>query len=94
MSHMVGMPVISFLDMMTHPADYAISLFILTTIVLILGKDIIKNGYKNLIHKIPNMDTLVSIGVNDRSSIKLYLQHIWNNSNFKRARNACRKPIL
>ena len=63
MSHMVGMPVISFLDMMTHPANYAISSFILTTIVLILGKDIIKNGYKNLIHKTPNMDTLVMIGV-------------------------------
>ena len=63
MSHMVGMPVISFLYMMTHPANYAISLFILTTIVLILGKDIIKNGYKNLIHKTPNMDTLVMIGV-------------------------------
>ena len=63
MSHMIGMPVISFLDMMTHPANYAISLFILTTIVLILGKDIIKNGYKNLIHKTPNMDTLVMIGV-------------------------------
>ena len=63
MSHMLGMPVIPFLDMMTHPANYAISLFILTTIVLILGKDIIKNGYKNLIHKTPNMDTLVMIGV-------------------------------
>ena len=27
------------------------------------GYDILKNGYKNLIHKIPNMDTLVTIGV-------------------------------
>ena len=63
MSHMVGLPVIPFLNMMTHPINYAISLFILTTIVLILGKDIIKNGYKNLIHKTPNMDTLVMIGV-------------------------------
>ena len=26
-------------------------------------KDIIKNGFKNLIHKTPNMDTLVTIGV-------------------------------
>ena len=55
MSHMVGMPVIPFLNMMTHPVNYAISLFILTTIVLILGKDIIKYGYKNLIHKTPNI---------------------------------------
>ena len=63
MSHMVGLPVIPFLNMVTHPINYAISLFILTTIVLILGKDIIRNGYKNLIHKTPNMDTLVMIGV-------------------------------
>ena len=63
MSHMVGLPVIPFLDMMMYPINYAMSLFILTTFVLFLGKDILKNGYKNLIHKTPNMDTLVMIGV-------------------------------
>ena len=63
MSHMVGLPVIPFLNMMIYPVNYAISLLILTTIVLILGKDILRNGYKNLIHKTPNMDTLVMIGV-------------------------------
>ena len=63
MSHMVRLPVIPFLNMMIYPLNYAISLFILTTIVLILGKDILRNGYKNLIHKTPNMDTLVMIGV-------------------------------
>jgi len=63
MSHMVGLQVIPFLNMMVYPVNYAISLFILTTIVLILGKDILRNGYKNLIHKTPNMDTLVMIGV-------------------------------
>ena len=30
---------------------------------LIDGFDILKSGYNNLIHKMPNMDTLVSIGV-------------------------------
>ena len=63
MSHMVGLPVIPFLNMMIHPINYAILLLILTTIVILFGKDIIKNGYKNLIHKTPNMDTLVMIGV-------------------------------
>ena len=63
MSQMVGLPVIPFLNMMTHPINYAILLLILTTIVILFGKDIIKNGYKNLIHKTPNMDTLVMIGV-------------------------------
>lgn len=37
--------------------------FILSIPFLIYGFDIIKSGYKNLIHKTPNMDTLVSIGV-------------------------------
>ena len=63
MLHMVGLPVIPFLDMMAHPINYAISLLILTIIVLLMGIDILKNGYKNLVHKTPNMDTLVTIGV-------------------------------
>ena len=63
MAHMVKLPVIPYLDMMHNQVNYAIALLILTTIVLIIGKDIIKNGYKNLVHKTPNMDTLVAIGV-------------------------------
>ena len=63
MAHMVGLPSIPFLNMMYHPVNYAIALLILTIVVITLGKDILKNGYKNLIHKTPNMDTLVMIGV-------------------------------
>ena len=63
MSHMVGLPVIPFLHMINHPVNFAVALFILTTIVLVMERDILKNGYKNLIHKTPNMDTLVTIGV-------------------------------
>ncbi len=63
MAHMIRLPVIPFLNMMTHPINYAISLLILTVIVLWMGRDILKSGYKNLIHKTPNMDTLVMIGV-------------------------------
>lgn len=63
MAHMVGLPQIPYLHMMNNPINYAIALFIFTTIVLFIGRDIIKNGYKNLIHKTPNMDTLVMIGV-------------------------------
>ena len=63
MSHMVGLPVIPFLNMMKYPVNYAISLWVLSSIVIFMGKDLIKNGLKNLIHKTPNMDTLVTIGV-------------------------------
>lgn len=63
MSHMVGLPVIPFLHMMNYPINYAVSLLVLTIFVLFFGRDILKNGYKNLIHATPNMDTLVMIGV-------------------------------
>lgn len=63
MSHMVGLPVIPFLDMMKYPINYAISLWLLSSIVIIMGKNIIKNGIKTLIHLTPNMDSLVTIGV-------------------------------
>ena len=63
MSHMVGLPVIPYLHMIDYPINYSVCLLILTTIVIALCYDIIKNGFKNLIHKTPNMDTLVTIGV-------------------------------
>ena len=63
MSHMVGLPVIPYLNMMSYPVNYSLCLLVLTTIVLVLGWKIIKNGIKNMIHKTSNMDTLVTIGV-------------------------------
>ena len=63
MAHIIGLPDIPFLSMMEHPLNYAVSLLVLTTVVLGLGYNILKNGIKNLIHGTPNMDTLVTIGV-------------------------------
>ncbi len=63
MSHMVSLPVIPFLHMLNYPINYSFVLLILTIPFLFYSVDILRNGYKNLIHKTPNMDTLVSIGV-------------------------------
>ena len=63
MGHMINLHTLSYLDPHTNPANYMVSLLILTILFIIYGFDIIKNGYKNLIHKTPNMDTLVGIGV-------------------------------
>lgn len=63
MGHMINLPTINLLDPHTNPINYTVTLFMLTIIFLIYGYDILKNGYKNLIHKTPNMDTLVGIGV-------------------------------
>lgn len=63
MGSMIGLPEISFIKMMKYPIRFSICLLVFSSIVLFLGKDILRNGFKNLIHKTPNMDTLVTIGV-------------------------------
>ena len=63
MGHMINLPTIPFLDPHTNTTNYMMTLLVLTIAFIIYGFDIIKNGYKNLIHKTPNMDTLVGIGV-------------------------------
>ena len=63
MGHMLSLPIIPFLNPHKYPNNYSISLLILTIPYFFYGYDILKSGYKNLIHHTPNMDTLVSIGV-------------------------------
>ncbi len=63
MGHMINLPIYNFLDVRTNPINYTICLFLFAVIFMIYGFDILKNGYKNLIHRTPNMDTLVGIGV-------------------------------
>ena len=72
MGHMIGLPTIKFLSAEHNPINYAICLLILTIAFFGYGYDILKNGYKNLIHKIPNMDTLVAIGVVSSFIYSLY----------------------
>ena len=72
MGHMVGLPIINFLSPHNNPINYTMCLLILAIAFLIYGYDILKNGYKNLIHKIPNMDTLVAVGVISSFAYSLY----------------------
>ena len=63
MGHMVNLPTLEIIDVNRNPIGYTICLFIFAILFIIYGFDVLKNGYKNLIHKTPNMDTLVGIGV-------------------------------
>ena len=63
MGHMIGLPVIPFLHMLKYPINYGIALFILVIPYIIFGFDIIKSGVTKLLHRSPNMDSLVSVGV-------------------------------
>ena len=83
MGHMIGLPAISFLDQHHNPINYTLSLLVLTIAFLIYGYDILKNGYKNLIHKIPNMDTLVAIGVISSFAYSLYGMYMIFKGNYQ-----------
>lgn len=61
MGHMINLPPI--INPTKYPIYYSLIQLLLSIIYLIYGKDILISGYKNSIHKTPNMDTLVSIGV-------------------------------
>ena len=76
MGHMIGLKAIPFLDPHTNPTNYVISLALLTIAFLWYGFDILKNGYKNLIHGTPNIDTLVGIGVLASLGYSLYNMYL------------------
>ena len=83
MSHMINIPIIPFLDIYKYPINYGITLLVLTLLFIIFGFDIIISGIKKLIHKSPNMDTLVTIGVLSSftySLINLVLIILGNNN--------------
>ena len=72
MGHMVDLPVPTLFNPHNNPISYTVILFLMTILFLVYGYDILKNGYKNLIHKIPNMETLITIGVISSFVYSLY----------------------
>ena len=73
MGHMINLPILGIININQNPIGYTICLFIFAIIFMIYGFDILKNGYKNLIHRTANMDTLVGIGV-----ISSFLYSVYN----------------
>ena len=73
MGQMINLPTPSILNMMESPQIYAITLMVLSLLFIFYGFDIIKNGIKNIVHKMPNMDSLVGVGV-----IVNFVYSLWN----------------
>lgn len=59
MGHMINLPIPNFLNVEINPKNYTIFVFAVSFPFLIWGFDILKNGIKNIIHNMPNMDSLV-----------------------------------
>lgn len=60
MGEMLGLPVILFLS---SPLILSTILLLISLIFLFFGRDVLRSGFLNLIHKMPNMDTLVLFSV-------------------------------
>ena len=87
MGPMVGLLNIEVLNIHTNTINYSVTLLVLTLAFFAYGSDILKNGYKNLIHKTPNMDTLVTIGVLSSFLYSLYSMYMIFKGNYNYAHN-------
>lgn len=84
MGHMINLPTIQLFDIHQNSTNYMFALLMISILFLIYGFDIIKNGYKNLIHRTPNMDTLVGIGVLTSFLYSLYNMYLVLNGNHEK----------
>ena len=62
MGSMAGLPQFSFFKHYEGSFNYAFTLFLLTIPVLIVNRKFFINGFKALLNKAPNMDSLVALG--------------------------------
>ena len=70
MSHMLKLPEI--INIKENPKLYSSILFLLTIPFIIYSYDIIKSGIRHLFHLMPNMDTLVTIGIISSYSYSIF----------------------
>ena len=62
MGEMIGLPLPQILQPMEHPIVFSVAQLILVTPILWVGRSYFVNGFKALIRKHPNMDSLVALG--------------------------------
>ena len=62
MGHMLGAPLPTFLNPYENALNFALAQLIFTLPIIYSGRDFFTHGFKNLIRKAPNMDSLIAIG--------------------------------
>ncbi|MBQ3079975.1 MAG: heavy metal translocating P-type ATPase [Clostridia bacterium] len=62
MGSMLGLPLPGFIDMKTNPANFALIQFLLCLPIAYINRAYYIRGFKALIKRAPNMDTLIALG--------------------------------
>lgn len=72
MGHMVGMPIPNIFDPLYNSVNFALIQLVLTIPVIIAGKGFYTRGFKHLMKKNPNMDSLIAKGTGAALVYSLY----------------------
>lgn len=72
MGSMIGLPLPSFLDHMKHPLVFVLSQLFLTLPAVWIGRGFYQRGFRNLIKRHPNMDSLIAVGTSAAFLYSLY----------------------
>ncbi|MCB6364702.1 heavy metal translocating P-type ATPase [Intestinibacillus massiliensis] len=62
MGHMVGIPLPHFLHGQENAMSFALTQFLLTLPIVLVNRKYYVNGFKTLLHRAPNMDSLIALG--------------------------------
>ena len=72
MGSMIGLPLPSFLDHIAHPLVFVLSQLLLTLPAVWIGRGFYQRGFRNLIKRHPNMDSLIAVGTSAAFFYSLY----------------------
>lgn len=72
MGHMLGLPVPSIISGQENMMIYALTQLLLTLPIVALNFHFFRNGFRNLIHRSPNMDSLIALGASSALIYSLY----------------------
>ncbi len=72
MGHMFGLPVPNILDGQENMMLFCLTQLLLTLPIIALNFHFFRNGFKNLFHRSPNMDSLIALGATAAFVYSLY----------------------
>lgn len=72
MGHMFGLPVPSILDGHENMMLFCLTQLLLTIPIIALNFHFFRNGFKNILHRSPNMDSLIALGASAAFVYSLY----------------------
>ena len=62
MGHMIGLPLPSLMEGVENSIAFALTQMLIASVIMLIQKRYYINGFKSLMHKAPNMDTLIMLG--------------------------------